>query len=644
MFFCLQQSANAITQADAITLIQQGQFSVVGTDSGSINSINNIGANDFTGVLAGVTAEVIAVNDEISLTSLDPSVGGNVLTNDSISQGTNITGVTTLNAFLVSSNGTLDKDAGNYGALKFDSTGAYTYLLYSSSPVVQNLSEGETLEDVFIYESYVPGLISSTATLTIRIVGSNNQTQFTARNDVNTITKNAGGGTNGSTIVSGNVSNNDVGGVSSYLIDATDSTTQRGSLISEFGSLTLDTTGAYTYTLFNDVEKIRALNFQESLTDTFNYQIVSALGNVAQATLTITILGAPGEVAGSIEVESNDTSSLATIINSTVAVNEPHYLKGHLTSSSDRDWYYIQSLGNNEIIHLDLCPPASSCYKENAWVMYVFDKSLLTSSQENSQTTLVTTGDKTGTVYAQGQSSHMYLNYEYGNYDASLIGIIDPCFGDRSSLDVGVSGIGKEYYVVISSPLRRTNAPSDTAPCGSGLVTLEEPGPTFTYNTGEVDATTGAPVTAEEASTRQFIAVEPNSEDQYTFSVIRTGINPVRSLSVDSARFDKQTRTLSIPKIRVNEDLYSASITETATKRNTGADTSAKFDISKLEKIDSYSLDSGVAQFDPNNNIVRVPKYLDEDTNEIYSLILLYHPGDESTNHWLEFIYADKVN
>ncbi|WP_349236032.1 VCBS domain-containing protein [Altererythrobacter sp. TH136] len=94
-----------------------------------------------------------------------------------------------------------------------------------------------------------------------------------------------------------------------------------GATVGEFGSLTLNADGTYTYTL--DPAKVQNLDLGDVETDTFTYQIKDGDGDPATATLTISIVGAnDGPIA---RADTNWTvEDAASAITGNVLANVPH--------------------------------------------------------------------------------------------------------------------------------------------------------------------------------------------------------------------------------------------------------------------------------------------------------------------------------
>ena len=99
-----------------------------------------------------------------------------------------------------------------------------------------------------------------------------------AQNDVNSINE-------GDASVNGNVLLNDAMGADAPV--AVNPVHENG----QYGHLTLQADGTYTYTLNSDHPTVKALNDGQSLTETFTYTIKDADGSISSANLNITING-----------------------------------------------------------------------------------------------------------------------------------------------------------------------------------------------------------------------------------------------------------------------------------------------------------------------------------------------------------------
>lgn len=213
-----------------------------------------------------------------------------------------------------------------YGSLTMNADGSYRYVVDNSNPVVNALSPGQTLTEVFTYQVTDKGGLSAIATLTITIQGANDAP--VAVDDHNTATAGASDGSPAPVNASGNVitgapgtgvdtdvDNADkpnadklrVDGIRSGLetaggalttvagtisITGTAARLANGTIISgNFGQLTIGVDGTYTFIVNSADPAIRALTANQSLDVVFTYRIHDSGGLTDLAQLVITVTG-----------------------------------------------------------------------------------------------------------------------------------------------------------------------------------------------------------------------------------------------------------------------------------------------------------------------------------------------------------------
>ncbi|MCX7088930.1 MAG: hypothetical protein NTV00_12870, partial [Methylococcales bacterium] len=256
--------------------------------------------------------------------------------------------------------------------------------------------------------------------------------------------------------------------------------------------------------------------------------------------------------------------------------------------------------------------------------------------------------DKAGSYPKISQYDHMYLLNEAGKFDGALIDVIDPCFGTSSTVTIGTGtpppGSTKNYLVAISSPLQRDGAADATKPCGSGSVILKKPGPvleedsaaaTTTNTVGNTTSSTTS-TTKKVPTTQEWIAVLPNSDDQYTFKVTRTGVSPLATKTLkDEAVYNAATGVLQVPKVRVVDRLYSVQLQQAPTAKSTNS--AMTFGIVDAKVLNQpFSADPYLSTFNKdNNNVVKLPKVTIDASKQAYSVDLRLLP-----NNTLEFLSA----
>jgi VCBS repeat-containing protein len=391
--------------------------------------------------------------------------------------------------------------------------------------------------------------------------------------------------------------------------------------IGNYGFLDISAAGGFRYVIKNDLPQVQALGLNDVAQETFLYQIITTNDNTIDAKLTVYILGNPSVSFDNVEIEFNNNSNEASPIHAGSASQMGQYMRGQLTNPADRDWFIVNSLGN-EIINLELCPEGSQCKDEKGWVMYVFDADKFQSEgNEDKTVTLRTYIDRTNETLSTTQANHFYLLYDKGFFNNSLIGIIDPCFGDRRTLDIGVGQQPKNYLVLITSPLFRSSSldpqiNNDVEGCGAGDVVLERVKAALPGGTRIIE---------------QFITPFPFSDDQYTLRVTRTGADPFAVLSPDSVAFDAVGRKAHVARIRVNNQLFTAELEQLNTP--TDANTLTTFGIRSIQSLsEPLTADPYLPTYNPVNQIVKFPQVLDTQSGAVYSVEMLYQPESNTLN------------
>nr|WP_315900695.1 VCBS domain-containing protein [Halomonas sp. DP5Y7-2] len=97
--------------------------------------------------------------------------------------------------------------------------------------------------------------------------------------------------------ISGNVLANDTTGADSSTAQPATVALDSPSATGEFGTLTLNSDGSWSYTLNNSDARVQALSGDETLTETFAYTLTDADGDTSPATLTITVTAADDGVS-----------------------------------------------------------------------------------------------------------------------------------------------------------------------------------------------------------------------------------------------------------------------------------------------------------------------------------------------------------
>jgi len=249
-----------------------------------------------------------------------------------------------------------------------------------------------------------------------------------------------------------------------------------------------------------------------------------------------------------VETEPNGLFSTADRILSDIVTY------GQALYWNDLDLYRIDSEGN-EILHMELCYANTSCYEDKSWAMFVlsaeqFDGTMVDDDMIKSDletqvydeswgvqnisiinpdgTTTTNTVDIEG--YVPFASNHFYYLVDFGRFDDALVGKVDPYWGDETGIDLALSEPGT-FYVAIVPTLKRDGE------TGSVLVVNAKP---------------------QKPDLVGLIAF-PYNDDQYTFRVTRTRLDPSMATSLSSsarATLDMKAGKLTIPEVTYEGDLY----------------------------------------------------------------------------------------
>ncbi|CAI8760678.1 VCBS repeat-containing protein [Pseudomonas sp. IT-P258] len=208
---------------------------------------------------------------------------------------------------------------GTYGSIAVDTTGQWTYTLANGTDgiasAVQSLKAGESHEDVFTVQ-VSDGLGGvDTQLVTVTITGSNDAPvlSFATGHDAGAVQEDS------ALSVNGQFSSSDIDH------DAAATWTINGSPTGTYGSIAVDTTGQWTYTLANGTDgvasAVQSLAAGESHNEVFSVQVSDGLGGVDAQLVTITVTG------------SNDAAVLSSASVTLSETNAPLTTGGSLTIS-----------------------------------------------------------------------------------------------------------------------------------------------------------------------------------------------------------------------------------------------------------------------------------------------------------------------
>ncbi|MDQ2082873.1 VCBS domain-containing protein, partial [Xanthobacteraceae bacterium Astr-EGSB] len=233
-----------------------------GARSTSFLTINITGTND----APVITADVGEVTEDITAVP----IGGNVLGNDADPDAGGTQTVTAVDG----SAGNVGIDvSGIYGILHLNSDGSYTYTLDNARAAVQAIADGDEVADVFTYTNTDNNGASTTGTLTITVIGTNDG-PVASTPIVSTVSEDAPAYT---IDLRTNVTDIDQGAVLQVV-----------GLVGLTAGLSLDADG---HTLHVDPNAFTSLAAGESEVIQLTYSVVDELGESVEHSATITITG-----------------------------------------------------------------------------------------------------------------------------------------------------------------------------------------------------------------------------------------------------------------------------------------------------------------------------------------------------------------
>ena len=207
------------------------------------------------------TVDTAAVQEDLNIAAT-----GNVLSNDTdVDQGAVLT---VLNAGVF---------AGSYGQLTLSADGTYAYALDNASLAVQSLASGQVVTETFGYQA-TDGLIATPSTLTVTITGTNDAPVTTV--DVAAVQEDH------NIAATGNVLSNDSDLDQGAVLGVADAGLRAGN----YGQLTLNADGTYSYALDNASLAVQSLAAGQTVTEAFGYQATDGM-IATPSTLTVTITG-----------------------------------------------------------------------------------------------------------------------------------------------------------------------------------------------------------------------------------------------------------------------------------------------------------------------------------------------------------------
>ena len=344
------------------------------TDSYTYTVADAAGATSSTTLtitIQGANDAPVAVADAGSATEAGTAAGssasGNALTNDTDVDAGDGKTATALTGGTIGS-----ASAGSYGSLTLNANGGYSYAVDNGNAAVNALAAGQTLTDVFTYTVTDTAGATSQTTLTITVNGANDAPVAVA--DTGSATE---AGTAAGSNATGNVLTNDtdVDSGDARTVSALDGGTLGAALNGDFGALTLNAAGSYSYVV-NEAAVNSLRTFADTVSDTFTYTVRDTAGATSTATLTITTHGAndapvavddagaaskdgsgvPIDAVGNVltndtDVDSGDSKTVSAITGGAVGTGMTGQ-HGTLTLNADGSYRYVTNESDPAVLAL----------------------------------------------------------------------------------------------------------------------------------------------------------------------------------------------------------------------------------------------------------------------------------------------------
>lgn len=204
------------------------------------------------------------------------------------------------------------------GTLTVDADGNWSYEVDNSLTEVQSLAEGETIVQSWTVES-VDG--TATSTIEVTINGTNDDPVISGAN--------TGGVTGGATVpITGQLSETDVDTTNDHTWSVEGGT-------GDYGTLSVDGTGQWSYTLDNGNPDVQALGAGDTITDEITVRVTDNNGGYDEQVVTITITGSND--APVISGGSDITATVTEITDGAAGENTDTHTQTGTIQASDAD-------------------------------------------------------------------------------------------------------------------------------------------------------------------------------------------------------------------------------------------------------------------------------------------------------------------
>ncbi|MCP3697819.1 MAG: RTX toxin, partial [Aliivibrio sp.] len=231
--------------------------------------------------------------------------------------------------------------AGQYGHFRIDQDGNWTYALNNSNSSVNGLKEGAELVDIIMVKVTDSFGELSEVEVKITIEGTNDAPLLSGALTGTAVEDKT-------TVIEGQLqtSDPDIGDVHGWNLD---------NGVGQYGSLTMDSSGKWTYSLTNSLLVIQALGPNDTLTETFTVTVTDSQGVASTDNVVITIQGTNDlpEITGGTTgeyIEDNTTDPIPGTVSGQLVATDVD--AGDTTSFEDRTYvgnygtFYLEADGS----------------------------------------------------------------------------------------------------------------------------------------------------------------------------------------------------------------------------------------------------------------------------------------------------------
>ncbi len=262
------------------------------TQATEIFSVNVQDAAGITGT-GTITISVTGANDAPTVTSATgavtedttPNTATGSITVSDIDNGQSAT-ISSVNGNAFT--GSFTNFNGTYGTLGLNSSGNWTYTLDNSRAATNALAQNTQATEIFSVNVQDAAGITGTGTITIRVTGAN---------DAPTVTSATGAVVEDATLntATGSITVSDVDNGQSATISSVNGNAFTGGFTNfngTYGTLGLNSTGNWTYTLDNSRAATQSLSGGQQVTETFAVTARDLLGATGAGNIVVTVTGA----------------------------------------------------------------------------------------------------------------------------------------------------------------------------------------------------------------------------------------------------------------------------------------------------------------------------------------------------------------